>query len=406
MRCSLLILILFLFPLATAITGETITGEASSLPTNVSVFVQPGPPVIYIRSPENKTYTQTDILFNYSITNNLSQAWYNIDNSNNASLGNSTKNNFTLNLSLGFHTLYFYANNSLGNSSKQVSFTLEEEPPPQVENNDNGGGGGGGGGGGSGFSSGILIEPETLEVTLLQGESENKSIEIKNKLDQNVQLKIEITDINNYLKLSQNSLILAPQQTQTILTTFSISPYTIPDVYIGKILIQYGSFQKIINAIINVKEKNALFDLNLNLSKNSFFPGEQIPVSAKIFNIKSQDQIEVNLYFYITDLDKNTVYEFPSENVIVKENQTVYKTLFLPDDFGEGNYLLLGEIKYENSSAFSYETFSVGKKSLSFLRFVDRLNKGDYNLYMVIIFAIVAGIVFYLIRKIHREKIE
>ena len=403
MRCTILFFLILLIPLTIAITGESITGNAPLAPTNVSVSVLPGPPVIYITSPQNTTYASKDILINYTISNELNYSQYNIDSTANISLGNLTNNSFSLNLPWGFHTIYFYANNSLGNSSKNIPFTIEEETTPP--NNENPGGGDTPGVGGS-SSLNIEVEPEILEVTLYQGESNKQSIDVKNNLNQNIELQIEIKDLEEYISLSQNYISLAPQQTQTILTTLSVSPYTIPDIYIGKLLINYGSFQKVINSIINVKERNALFDLSLELEKKSFLPGEKIPVATKVFNIKSEDEIGVKLYFSITDLDKNTVYEFPSENIVVKGNQTVYKTLFLPEDFEPGNYLILGEIRYNNNSAFSYETFSVGKKSLSFLRFIDRLNKGYYNIYLVIIFAVIAGIVFYLIRKIHREKIE
>ena len=90
----IIIFLVCLFPLATAITGETITGDVPSSPTDVSVFVLPGPPVINIYDPENKTYYDTTILFNYSISNELNNSWYNLDNTENISLGNLTNNSF------------------------------------------------------------------------------------------------------------------------------------------------------------------------------------------------------------------------------------------------------------------------------------------------------------------------
>ena len=77
---------LFIFQLVSAITGETITGDVSSQPTNVSIFVLPGEPVIQILSPENATYYSSSILVNYTIGNPIISVWYNLDDSGNISL--------------------------------------------------------------------------------------------------------------------------------------------------------------------------------------------------------------------------------------------------------------------------------------------------------------------------------
>lgn len=268
---------------------------------------------------------------------------------------------------------------------------------------DSGGSSGGGGGGGS-SSSPIRVTPKTIEVTLFQGESYEEGIEITNERNSNLELQIIIKDINEFLSLNKDSLILSPRQTETVLTTFSTSAYTLPDVYLGRLLIQYGSLQEIVNTIVNVKQKDALFDLSVGLEKNNFLPGEQIPLAVSIFNLNSENPVQATLLFSITSLDNAVIHQFPSEELIVSEDQTVHKTLFIPEGFEKGEYILLGEIKYQDTSAFSYELFSVQGKSLSFVRFIDRINKGEYNIFLLMIFLIVAIIIFFLIEKVHREK--
>ena len=49
------------------LTGEKITGKATSQATNVSIFVLPSIPILFIVSPENKTYlSNKSILLKYS----------------------------------------------------------------------------------------------------------------------------------------------------------------------------------------------------------------------------------------------------------------------------------------------------------------------------------------------------
>lgn len=76
-------------------------------------------PALTLSRPENKTYIRnTDIKLNFTYSN-ANYIWYNLDNGSNTTLSN----NVTFNTTSGPHTLYLYANNSYGNSSKNITFT-------------------------------------------------------------------------------------------------------------------------------------------------------------------------------------------------------------------------------------------------------------------------------------------
>jgi len=101
------------------IDGETITGEATNANLAISISVI-GAPSISIISPENETYiTSTNLLLNYS-EENADNLWYNLDNGENVSLTSSVYFNSTE----GTHILYLYANNSHGESSTNIIFTI------------------------------------------------------------------------------------------------------------------------------------------------------------------------------------------------------------------------------------------------------------------------------------------
>jgi len=83
------------------------------------------PASINIQNPENKTYYDIPTL-NYTASN-AERCWYSLDAGSNISLGNCT--NATFNISEGYYTLYFYANNSIGNITEvNVSFTVSFYP--------------------------------------------------------------------------------------------------------------------------------------------------------------------------------------------------------------------------------------------------------------------------------------
>ena len=117
------ILIIFLYVISgltgEVVTGESITGEAAAQSTNVSIFVLPALPILSILSPENKTYLSNEsILLNFSVSSE-DFVFYNLDSSSNITITSST----FINVSQGPHILNLYANNSQGETAKNVSFT-------------------------------------------------------------------------------------------------------------------------------------------------------------------------------------------------------------------------------------------------------------------------------------------
>lgn len=119
------ITIIFLFLLfmgftdALVIPSEFTTGSSISKPFNVSVVVLEAIPYLKITKPvEGDVYiTSKNIPLIYTSANEINM-WYNIDLKQNKSI----KEFF--NTSHGQHTLYLYANNSLGLTVKNVSFTI------------------------------------------------------------------------------------------------------------------------------------------------------------------------------------------------------------------------------------------------------------------------------------------
>src|SRR3989344_4624186 len=106
-----------------AITGETITGKASTQQTNISIFVLPGVfPTLEIKKPDNKTYINNQsLLLDYDATNAV-EVWYNLDNGDNTTITSRVY----FNISQGSHTLWLYANSSAGNiNSTNVTFAVD-----------------------------------------------------------------------------------------------------------------------------------------------------------------------------------------------------------------------------------------------------------------------------------------
>ena len=104
-----------------ALTGETITGEATSGTSSVNITLV-GSPSLNLIQPENETYF-TDTNLNLTFTaGSASSIWYNLDNGANTTISENTQFNTTS----GQHTLNLYANNSDNiNISRNVTFTVD-----------------------------------------------------------------------------------------------------------------------------------------------------------------------------------------------------------------------------------------------------------------------------------------
>lgn len=101
-----------------SITGDVVaTGKAIDANTAIALSII-GPPSINILSPKSETYIATTLLLNYVTNGEI--VWYNIDNGTNTTV--SSPKNFSVND--GIHTLYLYANNSYGVSSRSRVFTV------------------------------------------------------------------------------------------------------------------------------------------------------------------------------------------------------------------------------------------------------------------------------------------
>jgi hypothetical protein len=98
------------------------------------IILDANPPDISIIFPEEGgiySYNET-ISLNYSVSDeNLQVCWYNLNNGENITIPNCQ--NTTFNTSEGSHTIYLYANDSVGNeNSSSINFTISLNSPPTI----------------------------------------------------------------------------------------------------------------------------------------------------------------------------------------------------------------------------------------------------------------------------------
>jgi len=104
------------------VTGDIVSGEVVSQPVTMNITVTSiNVPSLSLLNPENETYITTkNILLNF-VSIDADFIWYNLDSGSNITITGNT----TFNTTGGAHTLSLYANNSNGETSKNIVFTVD-----------------------------------------------------------------------------------------------------------------------------------------------------------------------------------------------------------------------------------------------------------------------------------------
>ncbi|TKJ17249.1 hypothetical protein CEE44_01815 [Candidatus Woesearchaeota archaeon B3_Woes] len=101
-----------------ATVNDTVDNKNSTETRNITLDTNP--PTLTINKPKNETYFE-NVSLKLNISTNADNTWYNIDDENNITLEQETY----FNTSDGTHTIYVFANNSFGITTKNVTFDVD-----------------------------------------------------------------------------------------------------------------------------------------------------------------------------------------------------------------------------------------------------------------------------------------
>lgn len=253
-------------------------------------------------------------------------------------------------------------------------------------------------GGGGGVAPAIsriknfTVSKEIISITLKQGETSKESVTITN--NENQKLKISITNpkLKDFIKINETSFDLNAGESKNIILDFLAREDTIPDLYIGKIIIEGDGIKKEILIAIEIESKRPIFDVEVKIPRKFLYviPGEELITNIKIFNLERRRTADVFVEYTIKDEDgKEILYE--TETVFVETQTTFTKSFEIPKDIKLGKYILYVKTIYDNKVASASAWFNIGKAFFFTLKNI------------LIIAGIIAGIVI-LIDILYRVK--
>jgi len=232
-------------------------------------------------------------------------------------------------------------------------------------------GGGGGGGGGGVVTPDIItstysyyLVPSFFASELKKGSYYQKEIIIVNNGTKDIMLGIGVADIELFVFPEVNNISIGAGQNASLRLNIYVSDYREAEVYIGNILFRGAYVQpKNVTVVLDVKDRNALFDIRAEVLKRYINPGGRVRANISIINMGDLRNFDVSLLYKAIDYN-NVEYVIKKEDFAM--NQTFQGIFFfdLPEDIPIGSYLFYARVStVDNISASSYDTFTVEKVS-------------------------------------------
>jgi len=283
-------------------------------------------------------------------------------------------------------------------SSGRLTFTVTsftnysaEETPVEVNETpvSSGGGGGGGGGGVQNFT----LDKDLIKVSIKQGENAKEYLAINNTGNTEINILLEVFKLERFVILSNEGFIKAGES-KTIGIDFAAKEDEVADLYLGKIIVSGAGIKKAVSIILEVKERNPLFDIKTEILNKVVRPGEKVKATIRIINMGDLKHIDAVLYTAIRNLDGDII-DYKDESIAIEKELSINRSMNAPN-LANGKYIFYSRVSYGNISASSSEVFELLRQPIT-------LNLLIAFLAILLLTAVIMTIRLYLSRKKKQE---
>ena len=144
----------------------------------------------------------------------------------------------------------------------------------------------------------FYISDEILKVNVRKSELLEKKVTVTNDGQINLDLRIE-NPMENLLTITPSLFTLSKELNELLSFTFNPSKDAIPDVYSRTITFTGTQGLRLHNeymvVVLEVETDKVLFDGNIDLTKESYFPGEEMAATVSIFNLGKESTLHSKL---------------------------------------------------------------------------------------------------------------
>lgn len=213
----------------------------------------------------------------------------------------------------------------------------------------------------------FYVLPSFFASEFKKGQYSQKEILIVNNGSESLKINIVIQNLSEFIFPETDSLIVGAGENKTLRLNIYASNYANPDVYFGSVLFISGSILKETKAILDIKDKHALFDIRAEVIKRYVNIGSKVRANITIVNVGDLRNFDVSLEYKILDFEGKE-YTLKKEDFAINQSFQGIFSLELPEDIPIGDYLFYAKVYAGDVTASSYDTFVVEK--ISFLSWI------------------------------------
>jgi hypothetical protein len=210
--------------------------------------------------------------------------------------------------------------------------------------------------------SNFSVNKAFIKTAVRQGETLLDSVTIENTGQTTLDFNLSVEGVADKVALSEEVFSLAPGKSKTITVAFTVMENGRADVYAGRLLVSAGGMRKAVLLVMEVKERNALFDVYLDLGAVPLeaSPGTEVEADILLYNFGDLRPVDVTLYYSLRDFEGNELL-YKHDTIAVEEQKDVKRVVRLPEDLKDGMYLFYARVEYGNQTASSSGIIKVAR---------------------------------------------
>ncbi len=256
-----------------------------------------------------------------------------------------------------------------------------------------------GGGGGGGYAPlSFTLSSDHLSIKLNQGEIKEASLVIKNTGTSPLTINLGQDKLVDFIKIDNSSFSLNPGESKNISFDFLATESTVPNIYLGNIIITAGVISKEVIVAVDIESKQSLFDVQATIPNGykTISPGNDIIADIALYNLGETGRIDANMNCIIEDSNGKVITN-SSSTVAVETQASFTQVIKIPRGTPDGQYVLYVRVSYSGKIASSSVLFNVAASAVS-------QQEKIYIIVIIILSIALSAAIYYAITRRERHK--
>ena len=190
------------------------------------------------------------------------------------------------------------------------------------------------------------VDSLLLKISVQEGDFVEKQISISS--EEGGEFSLFVRNVIG-VSLSEDNFFLQPGEIRKVDVLFD-SDIVDPGVYVGHIEVVGSRESALMPIIFEVESLDVFFDVNLDIPPkySDVAPGGKVIAQSKVFDLVGVGSSTIDMEYYLKSIEGDILIS-KSESIAISGQTQITKTLSLPKEVKEGNYVFIAIVKYKSS---------------------------------------------------------